>query len=103
MKGGRWWRTRPGDKFASENRAAEAPTLAKNKPARMGHPKALFGIKARPPADFRLCQCGVYAKRVLIGLKRAVTVGQTVGEATLPEIDVEQARLEKVIDRHARV
>jgi hypothetical protein len=27
------------------------PTLAKNKRARMGHPEAFFGIKARPPAE----------------------------------------------------
>jgi len=27
------------------------PTLAKNKRPRMGHPKAFFGIKARPPAS----------------------------------------------------
>jgi hypothetical protein len=28
------------------------PTLAKNKRARMGHPKAFFGIKARRPPGF---------------------------------------------------
>jgi len=30
--------------------AKGSPTLAKNRLARMGHPKASFGIKARPPA-----------------------------------------------------
>src|SRR5712692_260196 len=28
MKGGRWWRTRPGDKSLVKNRTAEGPTLS---------------------------------------------------------------------------
>jgi hypothetical protein len=33
-----------------QKRQEKDPTLAKNRPARVGHPETFFGIKARPPA-----------------------------------------------------
>jgi hypothetical protein len=37
-------------KIRANESKVKSPTLAKNRTARMGHPKAFFGIKARPPA-----------------------------------------------------
>jgi hypothetical protein len=31
--------------------AKNSPTLARNKPARVGHPKAFLRIEGRPPAE----------------------------------------------------
>ena len=40
----------------------EKDPIARNKPARMGHPKSFFGIKARPPANV-IERCFVEVRR----------------------------------------
>jgi hypothetical protein len=42
--------------LGAKERKVKSPTLAKNRTARVGHPKAFFGIKARPAAMNRLTQ-----------------------------------------------